>query len=337
MLLIDEPERHLHRSIVEPLLTSLFSERPDCPFIISTHEIALPLASPDLPVLVLRACSWNGDRAAAWDAELLEGDTSLPEDTRRAILGSRRRILFVEGKPQGSDAAIYGALFPSVSVVPVGSCEQVIDSAAGLRNSVNLHEVEAFGLIDADNRSDNELSRLSSRGIFALSGYSVESLYYCSEAVEAVAHRQAESLGENTAELMKCARDGALEALKSQELAETLAARRCERLVRQQIQLPNWKNILDKNPFAVRLDTATLHQEELDIFNDLLVARDLEGIIARYPIRDTEAIEAIVRPLRLNRHTYCKTLLSRIRQNPDLADKLRSRVEPLSSLISSAD
>ena len=41
VLLIDEPERHLHRSIIEPLLSALLAQREDCAFIVSTHEIAV--------------------------------------------------------------------------------------------------------------------------------------------------------------------------------------------------------------------------------------------------------------------------------------------------------
>ena len=213
VILIDEPERHLHRSITEPLLSALFSERPDCPFVVSTHEIALPLASPESKVLILRSCSWNGNSAEAWDAKLLEGNTDLPEEIRRAILGSRRKILFVEGKPQGIDANIYGTLFPSVSVIPVGDCDQVIDAVTGLRNSAQLHDVEGFGLIDADNRSDDDLTELSHRGIYSLNCYSVESIYFCSDAIGAVAKRQADSLGENSDGLIGRAGEGALNAL----------------------------------------------------------------------------------------------------------------------------
>ena len=185
VLIIDEPERHLHRAIIEPLLSALFAQRPDCPFVVSTHEVALPLADPEAPVLVLRSCSWSGNSAEAWDAELLEGEFDLPEDLKRAILGSRRKILFVEGKPQGIDANVYGILFPNVSVIPVGDCDQVIDAVTGLRNSVQLHDVEGFGLIDADNRSDDDVMELSHRGIYSLSCYSVESIYFCSDAIGA--------------------------------------------------------------------------------------------------------------------------------------------------------
>ena len=48
LLLIDEPERHLHRSIISPLLSSLFEQRKDCAFIVSTHEVMLPVDNPQL-------------------------------------------------------------------------------------------------------------------------------------------------------------------------------------------------------------------------------------------------------------------------------------------------
>ena len=46
LLLIDEPERHLHRSIISPLLSLLFKKRKDCAFVVSTHEVMLPIDNP---------------------------------------------------------------------------------------------------------------------------------------------------------------------------------------------------------------------------------------------------------------------------------------------------
>ena len=53
VLLIDEPELHLHRAIIEPFLLALFKQRTDCAFVVSTHEIALPMAHPDARVLMV--------------------------------------------------------------------------------------------------------------------------------------------------------------------------------------------------------------------------------------------------------------------------------------------
>ena len=195
ILLIDEPERHLHRSIIEPFLSALFAKRRDCSFVISTHEIALPIANPAASVVILRSSVWNGNHPNAWEAEILESTAKVPEDLRRDILGARRRILFVEGTPNSRDLPLYGALFPGLSLIPKGSCGQVIRAVNGLRSSQEHHDVEAFGLIDKDDRQPCETQKLGEDGIFALDVCSVESLYYCSDVIEAVAHRQAESLG----------------------------------------------------------------------------------------------------------------------------------------------
>ncbi len=65
VFLIDEPEKHLHRSISQSLLSALFDLRKDCAFIISTHEIALPVANPDARVLMLRSCQWKNKQCVA--------------------------------------------------------------------------------------------------------------------------------------------------------------------------------------------------------------------------------------------------------------------------------
>ena len=165
VFLIDEPERHLHRSITQPFLSALFDLRSeDCTFIISTHEIGLPVANPDAQILMLRSCQWSGNQCVAWDAETLEPKFSVPEDIKLAILGYRNRILFVEGTPTGSlDFPLYTALFPDISVVPKGSCEEVQKAVIGLHDSQDIHHVEAFGLIDRDNREDEDVEELSKK------------------------------------------------------------------------------------------------------------------------------------------------------------------------------
>ena len=242
VLLIDEPERHLHRSIIQPFLSALFAlRREDCAFIIATHEIALPVANPDARVLMLRSCQWNGDECVAWEADVLKPNAELPEDLKLAILGSRQRILFVEGKSSSLDFPLYAALFPELSVVSKGNCAEVQKAVLGLRGSQDLHHVKAFGLIDRDNRTKEKVKELAEQGVFALKVYSVEALYYCSYAIDAVAHRQAESFGVDADELIKAARQKAFEALRNQDLAEEMAAWRCECQVRELFlsKLPN--------------------------------------------------------------------------------------------------
>ena len=250
LLLIDEPERHLHRSIIEPFLSALFAQREDCAFVISTHEIALPMANLMAHVAVLRSCRWNGDAAMAWDVELLQSGASLPEDLKRDILGAKRRILFVEGTIGSLDTPLYGALFPTLSVIPKGSCNEVIRAVTGLRSSQEHHHVEAFGLIDRDDRQIDDTEKLAEDGIFALNVCSVESLYYCSDAIEAVARRQSGSLGCSSNEMKLTATQSALKAIDDEaQLAERMAARRSERRLGSLIErlAPDWRTIMQSD------------------------------------------------------------------------------------------
>lgn len=145
IIVIDEPDKHLHRSIIELFISALFEQRRDCTFIVVTYEITLPSAHPEAWVLKVQACEWDGDKPRAWDAEILESGEELPEDLKRDILGVRRRILFVEGTANSRDLPLYGAMFPELSVVPKGSCEEVIRAAKGLRGSYEHHRVRGLG------------------------------------------------------------------------------------------------------------------------------------------------------------------------------------------------
>ena len=337
VFLIDEPERHLHRSIIQPFLSALFDRRShDCAFIIATHEIFLPIANPNARVLILRSCQWSGSQCVGWDAEVLEPNSQLPEELKRAILGSRNRILFVEGTPTGSlDFPLYTALFPDISVVPKGSCEDVQKAVLGLGDSQELHHVEAFGLIDRDNRKDEDVRRLEGNGIFALEVYSVEALYYCSDAIAAVAYEQARPRGEDSTQLIELAKKESIKVLKDH--AEEMAAKRCERQIQELTlsKIPNWESIKDNSiqSFSIPIDPQ-LYSKELSHFNKLVDEENLDQLIARYPARQSCAFETIARSLVCkNRTDYERIVINLIRGDDELAEKLKKRIGPLSEKL----
>ena len=331
VLLIDEPERHLHRSIIEPFLSTLFAQRPDCTFIVSTHETALPMANPDQPVLMVRSCRWNGATPGAWDAALLEKNTGLPEDLKRAILGARKSILFVEGEPQSLDLPLYGALFPDISIIPAGGCDDVIKAVSGLNDSQNFHDVTAIGLIDRDNRNDDEVGHLQQRGIYALDAYSVESLYYCVDSREAVACWQEKSFGHDASQMMTAAQLKVRDALMDDNLAERMAARHCERTIRAKLQsrMPGWQEIRDNLDRTISTTVESSYQDELHHFRELVSNGLTEEVISRYPIRETSIPHDVARTFGLAKKDYEKMLVARVMDSPDLAEKLRQRLKPL--------
>lgn len=332
VLLIDEPERHLHRSIIEPFLSALFQKREDCVFVVSTHEVALPVANPSARVIMVRSCQWKDDKATAWDVQELPPDDEIPEELKLAILGSRKRILFVEGRPHSLDTRLYGALFPNLSVVPRESSANVQRSVKGMRGSYDLHHVEAFGLIDRDGRTDEEVKQLACDNIFALDAYSVESLYYCSDAIAAVAHRQAESLGRDVEKMIESATNSVFESLYHEGLAEDMAARRCELRVRRQIRsrAPSWKKIRDNESAKITVEVCSPYSEEVERFKKLRDDRKLDDLVNRYPLRESQVFDAIAKSLDIkNKRNYEETLLSRIQNDEELSDRLKRRLESL--------
>ena len=338
VFLIDEPERHLHRSIIEPFLSALFRQRQDCIFVISTHEISLPIANPAAQILMLHSCRWRGNKPTAWDIEQLESGRNLPEDLKRDLLGSRRRILFVEGTVNSLDLPLYSALFPELSVIPKESCEDVIRAVKGLRDSCEHHHVEAFGLIDRDDRTEDEVCELAKCNIFALEVYSVESLYYCSDAIDAVAQRQAALLGCDPDALISTATENALKVIvDTDNLAERMAARRSERLVynRFRVQIPDWKEIkASGEQFTINKPINNPFQSELDFFNNLHKNGDLNSLIVRYPLRESEVFGQIAQALECrNMENYERMVITGLHDDKNFVHKLKERINPLAELL----
>ena len=342
VFLIDEPEKHLHRSISQPFLSALFDLRKDCIFIISTHEIDLTLANPEARVLMLRSCQWNDNECIAWDAEVLGPNSQLPEKLRlteelkRAVLGSRKRILFVEGDSSSLDFQLYTALFPNLSVIPKGSCENVQKAVLGLRESQEVHDVEAFGLIDGDNRG-KEVEKLTETGVYALEMYSVDSLYYRSEVIAAIAHQRAEFWEDDANGLIELAQQEAIEVLKDHDLAARMAARRCERQVQELFlsKIPNWKSIMtiSTQPICISIDP-DLYSKELEHFNVLVDKGELDGLITRYPLRESQVFETIIKTIRCeNKKHYQRMVVKLVQDDKRVAECLKKHIGQLSEIL----
>ena len=348
VFLIDEPEKHLNRSISQPFLSALFDLRKDCAFIISTHEIALPFANPEARVLMLRSCQWRGNQCVAWDAEVIEPNSQLPERARlteelkREILGSRKRILFVEGDSNSLDLQLYDVLFPDLTVIPKEDCENVQQAVLGLRKSQEFHDVEAFGLIDRDNRKPKEVDKLAESNIFALEVYSVEALYYYSEVIAAVAHRHAESWGvDDPNEVIGSFQQEAIEVLRDPNLAKRMAARRCERQVQElfRSKTPNWRSIMNPptQSICVSIDPH-LYSKEFEHFNALVDKGKLDSLIARYPLRDSQIFETIVKTIGCpNQKLYQDLVVKLVRDDEKIAKCIKKRIGPLSDVLNETD
>lgn len=289
LILLDEPERHLHRSIVSPLLTTMLSYREDCAIVISTHDVSLPLDQPKCSSLLVRQYNHTPQN---WVADYIQALDEIDEVTASTVLGSRKIILFIEGQSSSLDLQIYQILFPTVSIKAVGSCVEVEKIVRGIRASEGSHWITAFGVIDKDNRSEEECRDLASDGIIAIEQYSVESLYYHPNTVRAVLHRISEVSGIDSSRAFSDLASGVTGAVN--EHRERLAARIVERKVRDTLlhQAPNWQQILLNN-VGISFTSMNILAEELANIDALIAEGDITTLISRYPIRETPALGVV--------------------------------------------
>lgn len=336
VLLIDEPERHLHRSIIEPFLTALFASRGDCPFIVSTHELSLPMAASKSRVLLPRSCHWQGDVPQTWEIDVLDAGSDLPDDLKVSVLGSRKRILFVEGELGSLDAPLYGLLFPDTTVISKGSCTHVMRAVEGIRAAEDLHWLQAYGLVDRDSRSDDQVRELQELGVFALSVHSAEAIYYSDAAMRRLARRQAETHGGTAEELLSTATEAALAMLSDEKTMLRLCARRCEGLVRSKIfsQIPSWRDLLSGADISISVSVEELSNKEVATYRAMIEERAVEGLISRYPVRESGALKSIATNLEFKGQLqYENAVLTLASTDGDFREELRVLISPLAAEI----
>lgn len=293
ILFIDEPERHLHRSIISPLLTLLFLKRADCAFVISTHDVMLPLDNPDSRTLLIRGCTYQNSSVINWDADLLSAGGEIDDQLKQDVLGSRRKLLFVEGTESSLDKPLYSLLFPQTSVIPKATCRDVEHAVSSIRDAHELHWLRAFGIVDNDRRPGTVIAELKTRGVYAVPVYAVESIYYHAQILERLAVRQQEMTGADAAELLVQAKTAAIDAVRPH--IQRLSERVIEASVRQALmsRLPKRSDIAQAQPIEFTIDVPTIVAEEITRLTGACNEGDLDTIIARYPVRETPALREI--------------------------------------------
>lgn len=171
VLVVDEPELHVHPSILGKLWDEVQAAREDCSFVFITHD--LNFAAHRLGQKFVIKSYLQGP---IWDLAEVPEDTGFDEATVTLILGSRRPVLFVEGTGGSLDSAFFRACFNDWTVIPRGSCEEVIHSVVTMRRNAALTRVTCAGLVDSDDYTDEEVAAMTTNGIAVLPVSEIENL-----------------------------------------------------------------------------------------------------------------------------------------------------------------
>ena len=195
VIIIDEPENHLHKAILIRLWNAIEAARPDCMFVYITHDLDFAVSRNNSQIV------WVKDmpKKDVWDYELLSQEDFPLDELSLEIRGSRQDVLLVEGKEKSIDKRLYPLIFTNYNVIPVEGCDRVISFTKAFNQLNEMHYCKVRGIIDRDRRSDEEIVKLNQCGVFCPEVAEVESLFL----LPAVIRMVAESLQRNPQEIEK--------------------------------------------------------------------------------------------------------------------------------------
>ena len=122
LIIIDEPENHLHNSILERLWNEIEAERQDCVYLYITHNLDFARSRNNTQIVWVK----NMNNNQKWDYKLLDSN-EFSDDLLLEILGSRDGVLLVEGTADKSiDRKLYSRLFQQYNIMPLEGCTSVI-------------------------------------------------------------------------------------------------------------------------------------------------------------------------------------------------------------------
>ncbi|MBP9727174.1 MAG: AAA family ATPase [Gammaproteobacteria bacterium] len=178
LVIIDEPELHLHKALMARLWDKIETVRNDCFFIYITHDLDFASSRVDASKIWIK--NYHDE---IWDWCFLPVEESLPEKFLFEVIGSKKPVLFVESEIGGLDSVLYQLHYSDFTVIGRGSCEKVIEAVKGLKNNSDLHSLEVYGLIDRDHRTDQEIIALERCSVHVLGVSEVENLFLLPELV----------------------------------------------------------------------------------------------------------------------------------------------------------
>jgi hypothetical protein len=195
LLIVDEPETHLHSLLAVRLWNALEESRPDIQFVYVTHDLTFGLSRRNARFVL--ASPTEGLR-------IIDLEPTLPADVTEALLGSASlsfyasRVIFCEGEIGSLDHKLYGSWFagPDTVVRSVGNSQSVIRCVDALASSGIASALTVAGIIDGDYHPEVFRSSLPS-GVTSLRVHEVETLFCLPGVVSAICGHVGQSFDED--------------------------------------------------------------------------------------------------------------------------------------------
>lgn len=300
IIVIDEPEIHLHTSIMKKLWDEIERYCPDKTFVYITHD--LNFATSRKTATKIWVQSYDGHDN--WKISQIEDNDEIPEALFLEVLGTRSPVLFVEGGKTSYDLPLYKEVFDNYLVIPCDNCQKVIELTKAFNNPKvkSLHTYDVMGLIDHDFLTEAEKDSYLKQNIHTLNVSEVENLFL----IEPLIKLAAKQIGNDENEVFQKVSDVLFEEMEKNK--QSIVNSICIKEIRHKLNCFSSKgnngeeiqNDLNKhisefavNEFFVQIDaiisriiTERDYKRLLNMFNHKGMCQRVTGIIGlqkKYP------------------------------------------------------
>lgn len=274
LIIIDEPEMYLHKTIVDKLWNKLEWERRDCIFLYLTHDLQFA-ASRDAKKCWIRSFEYP----SKWNIEEIQ-DNVIPEELLLKLLGSRKKILFCEGKRNSLDSKIFELLFEDYTITPVETCKDVINFTKAF-NKIPNTVAKAYGIIDRDFHSEEQLEKLKQQNVFSYDVAEVENLFLLPDVIIGFAKYKNE---ECDIDEIKTSILNKFEQDKQSQISQYVSSAINAYFKSSHISVGNKKEEVEQNfqKFISEVDINKLFNERESYINDVIANKKYEKAIMLY-------------------------------------------------------
>ncbi|MGY3966459.1 DUF4435 domain-containing protein [Aeromonas enteropelogenes] len=278
VIIIDEPEIHLHKSLVYKLWNKIEEVAGNKLFIYITHDLDFASSRSDATKYWIKKFLGSDH----WEWSEVPSDDVLPSDLVLEIIGNRKNIIFCEGDNGSLDTTVYQLAYPEYHIIPRGSCHKVIEAVRALRQNEEIHHVNAYGIIDSDYRDEEEKEILQGQGIFTIPVSEIENLF----CIEPLLRIVASHLRLNEEEIVQQVKNFFINALNSEINVQisSKAERRIQYLLGAYSKTENTIQGLENglaNTLS-RIDINSIFQDSRRVFERAINSRNLDEILLHY-------------------------------------------------------
>lgn len=197
IIIIDEPELHLNKSILNKLRDEIEKERSDCVFLYFTHDLDFSKNHHQSKKIWIKKYDWSQR-----DREFYNDLEWVPDQLQYEIIWSRERTLFIEWDESSFDIELYKEVFPNTLIKACWSCNNVIRYTRAFKDNPQFSDRDFYGLIDRDRRKESEIESLKENWVYVLEVAEIENIFLIPELIKVLCAARSYNYDEKIEEIV---------------------------------------------------------------------------------------------------------------------------------------